>query len=686
MIIPVASLYLPSLLLLAAATSNAGVVGFSKKSNLLKRNNISKYYECSAVQEAFINQAYKDTLKLADNIQPFLPVRDELFAPGQQPGPLEIRYFGADIAPSNDPKPLLVRTVISNIANWYPWPIFDWIFGKRIEVSCIDLPNKTKLTCETQIGNQRQKIAAYALSENGAQIVFCELFFNHLTLDQVQSNLQNDPIAQKDLTQKKSSAHVMFHEMTHLTIITQTMVVKDLLSDPVTPTGVRTYGPRLCEKLAARFPSFAGNNADNYAWYATAKYFSNIFGLPNTPTFSLTNDTDQPDVGPFLDVLDATDDSSLNNSVVLSGYVPDGQEIKDVLSFAQSFKNFPSNLSAHPSGLAIPTATGDAGGPPPAVTTAPAQWVGFKSVGKRLDVGDSIFTMEGTAMTENINLGSPEHKLAREQVLLNYFAELAAYPEFEILDSLVHQPDASVTDAVQKTLSLTAAALASNESGALGNHPWHHTTSLLEIAQRTAPANQVKLVEYVVQLGRVTITNPATGNPLENEGYIVWTQLPSLGYGAADEWHAFNVSDSETTPMERRRWYNFIAFLAQLSNAADVDYRDVIIPELDFSFWSYLAFKYVFEPEDIGAQAPTDVAIRTACLWLVHAADRLWGNIKYERIFGKVGNDPGTKFTREMWDMWERELPSIKSKCTDEETRKLVDEALAQMRRASSEG
>jgi len=89
----------------------------------------------------------------------------------------------------------------------------------------------------------------------------------------------------------KSSAHIFFHEMTHLTVIEGTnngkwirpihlyssrhfmiwtrvrwfvyvyeVVVKDLLSDPVTPGGLPTYGPRLCEKLAARFPSFAGNN------------------------------------------------------------------------------------------------------------------------------------------------------------------------------------------------------------------------------------------------------------------------------------------------------------------------------------------------------------------------------------------------------------------------------------------
>lgn len=108
--IPALFKYFPAVILLAAATSEASVISFSTSPNVSKRNNINKYYSCSTTQQNFINQAYKDALKLADNVSPFLPVRDELFAPGQGPGPLEIRYFGADIAPSNDAKPVLIRS------------------------------------------------------------------------------------------------------------------------------------------------------------------------------------------------------------------------------------------------------------------------------------------------------------------------------------------------------------------------------------------------------------------------------------------------------------------------------------------------------------------------------------------------------------------------------------------------
>lgn len=78
------------------------------KRSLTRRNNINKYGGCDAGQKAKIQQAYKDTLKLADNIQPFLPYRDELFVSGV--GQLEKRFFGDDIVANNDAKPALIRS------------------------------------------------------------------------------------------------------------------------------------------------------------------------------------------------------------------------------------------------------------------------------------------------------------------------------------------------------------------------------------------------------------------------------------------------------------------------------------------------------------------------------------------------------------------------------------------------
>lgn len=44
--------------------------------------------------------------------------------------------------------------VINNIANWYAWPVFDWIFGSRIEVHCVDLPTRRTSNVPRRLENQ----------------------------------------------------------------------------------------------------------------------------------------------------------------------------------------------------------------------------------------------------------------------------------------------------------------------------------------------------------------------------------------------------------------------------------------------------------------------------------------------------------------------------------------------------
>lgn len=126
-----------------------------------------------------------------------------------------------------------------------------------------------------------------------------------------------------------------------------------------------------------------------------------------------------------------------------------------------------------------------------------------------------------------------------------------------------------------------------------------------------------------------------------------------------------------------------IAFLAQLSSAAEIDYKNLSPSDVDFSFWSVWAFN-ALKPEG-DRIFPTDVAIRAASVWLVYAGDRLWANIKNGKAFNKVGDDPGTVITREMWQTWKQALVSVKATSMDEEARKLVDEALDKMSRISAE-
>ncbi|KAI0400849.1 hypothetical protein F4802DRAFT_583168 [Xylaria palmicola] len=286
---------------------------------------------------------------------------------------------------------------------------------------------------------------------------------------------------------------------------------------------------------------------------------------------------------------------------------------------------------------------------------------------------------------DSMTLGSKEAREARQRARDAYPTLLEGYPEWKILDALVKEPAASVTDAVQKVLGLAPAKPYLNERAPLGDHPYHTFLSLIEIAKRTPPENQTKLVEFVARLQKNVVMNEATGEPLRHEGYLVWTQLPALGYTAADEWHSLDALDEGVSSDEIRHYENLAALLAQLSAAADVDYGDPVMGEMDFSFWPTYIFKAALEREE-GQPAPTDAALRVASLWFMYAADRLWANAKHGRVFGRRGDDPGTRMTREMWDRWQRGLVAAQATCNDEETRRLISSAIKCMENALKRG
>lgn len=117
--------------------------------------------------------------------------------------------------------------------------------------------------------------------------------------------------------------------------------------------------------------------------------------------------------------------------------------------------------------------------------------------------------------------------------------EMETYPEFKILETLVNDPKASPSDAVRQLLDLTTTAASTHEYRDLGVHPWHTSLSLIEIAKRNPPSRHTKLVECIAKLQKTRVTNPRTDEPLKINSGLVWTQLPSLGYTASDEWNSY---------------------------------------------------------------------------------------------------------------------------------------------------
>jgi hypothetical protein len=116
---------------------------------------------------------------------------------------------------------------------------------------------------------------------------------------------------------------------------------------------------------------------------------------------------------------------------------------------------------------------------------------------------------------------------------------------FKILHPLA-QPDASTTvaDVLQEIDNLTATASTNPE--ALSLHLWETWWGLLEIVARTPPTQQSKLVDFMAQLQKKTLTDPATGEQLKSSDLNMWTQLPTFSWALKDGW---NTSESLPTPL-----------------------------------------------------------------------------------------------------------------------------------------
>ncbi|KAK4957916.1 hypothetical protein LTR10_004339 [Elasticomyces elasticus] len=213
-------------------------------------NNIYKFSGCSDENKALIKTAYRDALRLAQHVNPWLykcaaSVGGQTSCKDYPPGVLEKRYFGSDNG-FEDRRQDITFT-FHRAANWYPW-WGDFIWGKNIEVSCVDIQNVKKTSCA------REDVGAYALNENGGpQIVLCKPFYSKPSLDQVKKTLDSHPSNQKNAGWYESSARLFFHEMMHLTVI-------------------------------------SGKDPDNYAQYVSEAWFSQFYGQPDPSINAADND------------------------------------------------------------------------------------------------------------------------------------------------------------------------------------------------------------------------------------------------------------------------------------------------------------------------------------------------------------------------------------------------------------
>jgi hypothetical protein len=152
-----------------------------------------------------------------------------------------------------------------------------------------------------------------------------------------------------------------------------------------------------------------------------------------------------------------------------------------------------------------------------------------------------------------------------------------------------------------------------------------------------------------------------------------------------------DVYSPDLTADDMERWDNRNAFLAQLTAAAQVDYSNDSHHPMDFSLFGLWAFGFAFE-EHAPAGVSSDTAVRAACWWFIYAADRLWANVENGREWeGQIGSGLGdyekkdwTGYNRERWGVWKDGLLAAKSTTDSEDTKKLIEDALAQIIRVTA--
>lgn len=122
---------------------------------------------------------------------------------------------------------------------------------------------------------------------------------------------------------------------------------------------------------------------------------------------------------------------------------------------------------------------------------------------------------------------------------LHYIREREKSPYFQLFDNLVDNPDCTVSDAVvQFNLEIETRILTTDKK--IPNC-WSIFWELYEVAQRTPPEQQSRLVEFLDELQKVKLCDPETGDQLRQDDELCWTQLPYLGFTGGEGWRDYGV-------------------------------------------------------------------------------------------------------------------------------------------------
>jgi hypothetical protein len=144
--------------------------------------------------------------------------------------------------------------------------------------------------------------------------------------------------------------------------------------------------------------------------------------------------------------------------------------------------------------------------------------------------------------------------IAYEAGKLEDIARIEKTPQFVLLLSLIQDPSSTVSSALDAHSDLTSNIIAdakkelaangktsfTSESGLLKNHPYNTWRALLVLVARTPPAQQSKLIEFILGLQKIEVVDRDTSQPEVLKYYDMefWRQLPGFGWETRD---IFNI-------------------------------------------------------------------------------------------------------------------------------------------------